>query len=151
MLSLWSKALGANLYKGVFKMEKVSIDSTTRLYDSVVMETFDKWVKHQIEQINAGKPRNAEKYKIGADEFLQRAELLQDMETAVRKGKTIELPQWFKDKYAPAKPKTTQNKLVGLAPTSGQLHTVIDRAVKKEVAAIKDTILDEIRKLKVVK
>ncbi len=128
-------------------MEKV-VDSSTRLYDRVVIETFDKWAEHQIREIKAGKPRNPEKYKAGAEEFLLRAELLQDMETAVRKGKAIELPQWHKDLYAP-KPKQTQNKLV--APTPGQIHTLIAREVKKEVGTIKADILDAIKGLKVAK
>lgn len=131
-------------------MEKVAIDSTTRLYDRAVIETFDKWAEHQIKEIKAGKPRNPEKYKAGAEELLLRAELLQDMESAVRKGKAIELPQWHKDLYAP-KPRQTQNKLVALAPTPGQIHTLIAREVKKEVGTIKADILDAIKGLKVAK
>ena len=131
-------------------MEKVAVDRSTRLFDREVLKTLDGYLKHQIDELNAGSPRNAEKFKVGAEELLLRAEVLQDLESAVKKGKKLEIPQWYRDLYDPkpkAEPKRTNTKLVAVAPTTGQIQTMVAR----EVAKMKGEVLAAIQGLKVAK
>lgn len=90
-------------------MEKVAVDKSTRMYDEVVLTTLDKYLGYQVEKLNGGVHRNPEKFKQGADELLQRCEMLQDLETATRKGQKLELPKWYKELYQP-EPKKIENK-----------------------------------------
>lgn len=132
-----------------------AVDSSTRLFDKVHLETIQKWYGNQVEVANSGKPRNTEKYKEAADELLQTADAIMKLEAAVKKGQKAELPQWYLDKFAP-KPKKeagrqTHNKIVAM-PTPGQIQTIVARELDRKVEKLKGDLISVIRnELKVAK
>lgn len=106
------------------------MDKTTRLYDRKVLEVLDVYIEHQYSEVKAGKPRNIEKFRQGADDLIKRAEALLDLEIAIKKKQVIELPQWHKDLYKP-KGDNVRQLNSGKAPTPSQIEAMIKKEVEK--------------------
>lgn len=131
-------------------MRMETVDSSTRLYDREHIIAQHKWIMNQYSRAKEGAPRNTEKYKAAADEFLQMADAVMKLEAGIKKGIIPEIPEWLTELYTP-KPKKvarqTQNNLVAVAPTTGQIQTMIQREVQK----MKGDVIAAIQGLKVAK
>lgn len=133
-----------------------SVDNSTRLYDRVHPETIWKWYANQLEKAKTGAPRNTDKYREASDELLQLADAIMKLEAGIKKGQIPELHKRYLELFPPKKVETkavrqTHNKIVTM-PTPGQMQTAIAREVSRNMASIKDEMLQEIRSvLKVAK
>lgn len=115
-------------------MQTETIDTTTRLFDRDNLKNIDKWIEGQYGRAKAGEPRNLDKYKTAADELLLRADAILKLEAGIKKNSIPELPEWHQELYKPKKvekPKQTHNKLVAVAPTTGQVKSMIVEEIKK--------------------